>query len=136
MIHCFSFNIYLELWQIQVLKTRQTWNDQFSEGWSRTVVFDPSKNWSFHACLILRNWLCHNSSYILKMKQWPSVFCAVISKGLLPFNLLKLKKQFFILHMLRIHTGLRKLSKTNIYAMDQIRRFCFILPKIDHSTSA
>ena len=39
--HCLSFNIYLELWQSQFLKTRQMCNDQFSEGWSRTVVFAP-----------------------------------------------------------------------------------------------
>ena len=39
--HCFSFNIQLELWQIQFLKTRQTWNDQLWEGWSITVVFAP-----------------------------------------------------------------------------------------------
>ena len=28
-----------------------------------------SQNLSFHVCIVLRNWLCHNFSYILKLKQ-------------------------------------------------------------------
>ena len=50
------------------------------------------------------------------MKQLLSILCAVISKILFSFDMLKIKKKFFcILHMLSIHTGLWKLSKTNVY---------------------
>ena len=41
MSHCFNFNIYLELWQIQFLKMWQTLNDYFLVRWSTTVVFAP-----------------------------------------------------------------------------------------------
>ena len=41
LICCLSFNMYLELWQSQFLKTSQTWNDKCLGGWSRTVVFAP-----------------------------------------------------------------------------------------------
>ena len=36
--HCFSFNISLIVWQSRFLKTRQTRNYQFLEGWSITVT--------------------------------------------------------------------------------------------------
>ena len=49
-------------------------------GAKTTVLLHPSKNWSFHVCIIFRNWLCHSSSYILELKQWQSFVCAVISK--------------------------------------------------------
>ena len=75
-----------------------------------------SENSSFHVCLLLRNWLCHNSSYILKRKQCFSVLCAVLFKRLFSFDLIKVNKSFFVLlHMLRIHTVFRTLSRRNVY---------------------
>ena len=85
-------------------------------GANTTVLLHPLKHLSFHVFIVLRDWLCHNSSYILQLKQWISVLCTVIAKKLFSFNLLKVKI-FWILHMLRIHTGLRKLSKTNAYEL-------------------
>ena len=41
--------------------------------------------------------------------------CAIIVKIVFSFDLLKLKKFYFILQMLRIHTGLRKWKKNNVY---------------------
>ena len=33
--------------------------------WSMTtVLLHPPKHWSFHVWIVLRNWCCHNYSYI------------------------------------------------------------------------
>ena len=41
--------------------------------------------------------------------------CAIIVKRVFSSDLLMLKKGFCILQMLRIHTGLRKWNKNNVY---------------------
>ena len=74
---------------------------------------------------------------MLKLKKWLSVFCAVIAKIIFSFELLKAKKGFFILHMLRIHTGLRKCSKRNLFYLHlkKINPFGFRVPYIKISKS-
>ena len=80
-----------------------------------TVILHPTKNQLLNVCHILRNLLCHNLGYILKLEQWLIVMCAIIVKCVFSFNLLMLQKFFRILHMLRIHTGLWKCNKNNVY---------------------
>ena len=91
----------------------------------------------FHVCLVLRKWLCQNSSYILKLKQWLSILCSVISERLFSFDLLKSKKRFFILHMLRIHTGLQKWSKRSVFDLHlkKMNPFDIYIPFINIANS-
>ena len=84
-------------------------------GEKTTVLLHPPEHWSFHVCLVFRNWICHNSSYILKLKQWISFLCSVIAKRIFSFDLLKAKISFLYFNILRIHTGFHNLSKTTIY---------------------
>ena len=64
-------------------------------GAKTAVITHPPKLWSLHVFLVLRNWICCYSSSILKLKQWRSFLCAVISKRISSFELLQAMRKFF-----------------------------------------
>ena len=51
----------------------------------------------------------------IEVETMTHFMCAIIVKRVFPFDLLKIKKGFCILLMLRIHTGLQKWNKNNVY---------------------
>ena len=65
-------------------------------GSKTTFLLHLTEHWSFRVCLVLRKWLRHNYSYILHIKQRLSILCAVISRRLFSFDMLKAKRIFFV----------------------------------------
>ena len=65
--------------------------------------------------------------FYIEAQTMNQCFCALITKRLFSFKLLKAKKSIFcILHMLSIHTGLRTWSGLNVYELNLFKKINLI----------